>query len=503
MLRIHYLLIAVSLMWVTSAAAASLEVAPGGVASAVGDDYASVKSLTLTGAVDAADLDFISSKMVSLDELDLSGVTIASYNGAPIVANQTDFPADVLPAYCLSGLRAAKIILPETVTEIGDGALMGASITSIVIPAAVKRIGSNAFSNCNFITTVTVPPTVVEAGRGMFASCSSLESVNWGLPVIPDATFSSCSSLKEVVVTTPTESIGNDAFRGCGALASFHFSPSLETIGDMAFSHSGLTEADLSDCLLLQSVGNQSFGNCGALRSISFPAGLKTVGAGAFIDDVALTQVNFPTDATSVRPFTFKGVESLTDASGLIGENVDSIGAFAMTGMRDAVTLTIPPRVAYIGDNAFEGWLSLESVHAENILAVPSLGNDVWAGVAQSYIPLHVPQSLSADFLAAPQWNEFLIKLSSKGTIHDDMADEMSTPKLSARWDSPGVIIISSAADPIENVAVYDTAGRLLASRHGAGIKDMRIAVGDSGAGAYLISVSTPSASSVIKLGRH
>ena len=61
-----------------------------------------------------------------------------------------------------------QVILPETLTEIGDCAFYGTGITSIYLPQSVQRIGKNAFENSK-LTSVTLPYNLKEIDWKAFA----------------------------------------------------------------------------------------------------------------------------------------------------------------------------------------------------------------------------------------------------------------------------------------------------------------------------------------------
>ena len=107
-----------------------------------------------------------------------------------------------------------------------DGVLFNAEATKILwfplakqgdytLPPTVTEIGEYAFRNCH-ITSFTMPSNITEIGMGAFYG-SSVESVilSDNLATIPQATFQNCSSLRQVVIGSAANLIGNYAFDGC------------------------------------------------------------------------------------------------------------------------------------------------------------------------------------------------------------------------------------------------------------------------------------------------
>ena len=90
-----------------------------------------------------------------------------------------------------------EVVIPNSVTEIGDFAFDGCSgLKSVTIGNSVTEIGDFAFFGCSGLTSVTIPNSVTSIGVNAFYNCSGLTTV-----FIP----------KSVIV------IGVDAFSGVTA----------------------------------------------------------------------------------------------------------------------------------------------------------------------------------------------------------------------------------------------------------------------------------------------
>lgn len=71
-----------------------------------------------------------------------------------------------------------KVVIPDTVTEIGDYAFVNNSeITELEIPGSVKRIGSYAFANCVNLRSVKIENGVKELGNTCFVGLTALEEL--------------------------------------------------------------------------------------------------------------------------------------------------------------------------------------------------------------------------------------------------------------------------------------------------------------------------------------
>ena len=92
------------------------------------------------------------------------------------------------------------VIIPESVSEIGNNAFASCGITSITIPGGVTRIGNGAFWSCENLTSIIIPKNVTEIGNGAFGYCRELTEIT--LPKRfkgkEKELFANCDKLKNV-----------------------------------------------------------------------------------------------------------------------------------------------------------------------------------------------------------------------------------------------------------------------------------------------------------------
>ena len=279
----------------------------------------------------------------------------------------------------------SNVIIPNSVTEIGDSAFSRTSLDSIEIPNSVMVIGDYAFSG-SYLRSLEIPNSVTVIGEGVFSGCSYLRSIEIpnSVTVIGRAAFSD-ASLDSIEIPNSVMVIGEDAFSG-SSLRSIDIPNSVTEIGMEAFSNcryltsvvigNSLKEMSVAmfmDCDSLTSVeignsvtviGELAFGNCTSLTNISIPNSVKYISFDAFRNCTGLTSVEIGNSVELIDNGAFDGCTSLTSVE--IGNSVELIGNGAFDGCTSLTNIEIPNSVEFIGHGAFDGCTSLKNLVIED-----------------------------------------------------------------------------------------------------------------------------------------
>lgn len=260
----------------------------------------------------------------------------------------------------LNGEEVKDLVIPDSVTSIGNGAFMGCTgLTSVTIGNGVTdtHIGSSAFSYCNGLTHVSIGNSVTN---------------------IDNEAFSGCSCLSSIAIGNRVNRIGNNAFDGCDNLTSVHIND-LEAWSKILFEspesnpllfahHLFLNGIEIKDLVIpnkVTCIGASAFCGCTGLTSITIPGSVTRIGANAFEGCSSLTStVILPGAATSIGPYAFLNCSSLTSFT--IPNSVTSIGIGTFQNCTGLTSITVPGSVTSIGDRAFCGCTGLTSITLEN-----------------------------------------------------------------------------------------------------------------------------------------
>lgn len=294
-----------------------------------------------------------------------------------IFAADSDFKIDangVLTKY--TGLDT-HIVIPNSVTTIGDSVFYDTNIVSVRIPSSVTSIEDSAFAYCRQLTTVNIPDSVTNIGQEAFIFCEKLTSIN-----IPDSitnlkthVFAGCHSLTSINIPDSVTTIGKEAL-AFNRFTSINIPASVTSIDRSAFnmcinlesinvSGSNPNYKDIDGVLFNKSVSELiRYPEGKSNTEYTIPNSIISINERAFIDCKNLISISIPDSITSINDFVFDDCENLININ--IPNSVISIGRYAFAGCYKLKNIDIPISTTNIGDGAFSACNKLESVFIYN-----------------------------------------------------------------------------------------------------------------------------------------
>ena len=395
-MRLRYILTILIAVWAVQTQALDVNNTAGNLQQAVTD--LNITTLKVTGTMDANDFYFIADNLRGLNMVDLSGVTVVACHTPQSHYAKSDFDADELPTGTFASLPLTSIKLPATLKRIGTAALADCEqLTSIDLPAALETIGDYAFAHCTALTAITIPASVMQVGCGAFMRCSALKS----FAVAPSG------QLRE---------LGDVALMDCPVLTSVDLGRSIKRIGIRALTGTGLQSLDLNTSTALEEVGDAAL-TLTPVTTVKLPANVNMLGEGAFLYDTGLTSASLGQKLETVGDYAFAG----TGLQGkLIFNGLKTLGDYALYNTQALTSVELPATTEYLGTRAMAGMTGLTELTSK-AETPPTLGEEVWAGIIQSEIPLSVPKGSIDLYKAADQWMQFLFpKQWIKGDVNND-----------------------------------------------------------------------------------
>ena len=128
--------------------------------------------------------------------------------------------------------KNTHLTLPAGIKVIGYEAFSNATFSTITLQDGLQRIDESAFFGANNLTSITIPSSVTVIGDDAFYNNVGLKTVTFAensqLRYIGNSAFANSYSLESITIPNSVKTIGNSAFEYCRELKTVQISQNSE-----------------------------------------------------------------------------------------------------------------------------------------------------------------------------------------------------------------------------------------------------------------------------------
>ena len=324
------------------------------------------------------------------------------------------------------GKITSSVLLPSTLTSLGEWAFRNSTITSIStrrvttssFPNAITTIPERCFQNCASLSTITFPSTLKSLGQYAFSGCTKFTSIKIpsSVTLIDDGCFYSCTSLQTINIPDGISTLHQSCFSNCTKLNGIKIPSSVTSIESSCFQNCSSWSGTLTLPSNLTTIGGWAFYNCSSLTgTLTLPSKITSIGSSTFENCSGFTSLTINCQITTIQSSTF--------------ENCSSI----------ANTVTIPSSVTSIGYSAFSGCKKIPRINFQTETA-PTVGTGAFASMLK-IIQVWIPK--------CDNYLSYKAALKGKGFV-DGFSDRTGGATMWA-YD----YLTKSSSSVMSNIAVY------------------------------------------------
>ena len=329
-----------------------------------------VEKITLGADVTAGTYSFLATRS-KLTEIEIDSANeVFSLVGGALVENGNKL------AYLFSGT------IPSAVTEIAASAAAAQTVTELVVPEGVTKIGANAFSDSTTLAKVSLPASLTSLDKTAFGSSVKTLDVACSL-------YFYGSALRKGVQTLTVTAKLVDSFSDWYELKTANL-VGVETIEEGAFS--GCTSLETVNMPALKTGAEQVFTRCQNLKTVTLGESLTVIPDYMFSYEWGTSYPNYLLKSLesinldyvkTIGNYAFNGCEKLNVT---LGNAVEKIGYSAFSGCATTGDLNLPVSLTKIGSGAFSGNTGITAVKYAGTLAQwEAITNDGFIAQAVDY----------------------------------------------------------------------------------------------------------------------
>lgn len=320
-----------------------------------------------------------------------------SFDGSQVQKVEFEKGITRIPSYAFQGAtNLAEVLIPDTVTSIGNYAFADTALTKLELPENLTTIGARILQGNKGVSEVIIPKSVTEMHYNVAGNTGSFDGsqvqeaeFEEGMKNIPAYAFQGATNLKKVSVPDTVTSIESYAFQSTG-LVVFHLKDNITNLGEYVFANcANLEEVNWNNTL--SEIPKSTFSECISLKKFNMTNVVKVVAENAFQGCESLENFDFTKNITIVKANAFNRCSSLKTV--VIGDSVTSIGQSAFSECRILNDIIIGKNVTVINANAFQNCDALKEISLPD--SVETIGNSACYN-CDSLAAITIPDSVTS-----------------------------------------------------------------------------------------------------------
>ena len=287
--------------------------------------------------------------------------------------------------HAFNGCKIDGIVLPSTLRRIGREAFANCQLLKgIKIPDGLEYLGQKAFENCLALSYVILPGSLTKLLNSTFSGCMMLKYVQFpesGLAEISDNCFIKCYNLESIKIPSSVAKIGK-AFCDCWSLKNVIIKSTAIDVNQNAFERCA-EELKIVKTYRIKRFFRESNKNkknnmdnagkkktviirrmqfCGIKDNLKLrvPDNIVAIEEYAFYKSTGLNEIQISGKIKTISRFAFAGCSGLSVLT--FDEGVEKIEESAFEGCTALTSLVLPNSIKEIGRKAFCGCTSLRQI---------------------------------------------------------------------------------------------------------------------------------------------
>lgn len=387
----------------------------GGLDAALGQGKMSVEKLVVKGTVNGKDVTTLREMATDgmLVDIDLSETELRKdlenqyYPGSWKPGKITE--DDMIGHYMFYQTNIKRVALPQRLKSIGYYAFNSSMIEEIDMPTGLEYIEESAFKDCKKLKKASIPATIERLPTACFEGCVALRDVALpdGLRCIGDFAFApkeaytTQGALEEIELPQNLEEIGRGAFMST-KLQEVEIPASVTKIGEMAFSECRYLNKIVFRCRM-DTLPKRLLCNSLGINELVLPKGLKVIGEYA-LDHIGMDYLLLPEGVVELQTGACNG----SGKAGLrLPESLEIVGARSLGYQSMCHSFTLPAKVRYIGNRAFDGACYIKELHIKNPVPPEHDGEIFFNTFKYGECTLYVPKGSAKAYGDDEYWKKF------------------------------------------------------------------------------------------------